>query len=141
MKNLFQEFNRIDGCIDKSYHKAALRMGLSDGTFWILYTLAVNEPGCMQAALCRATGMTRTTVNSALKKLEKDGILYLTSGEGRNTRVFLTEKGTELVQNTVCRLIELENRIYEGWSPEEQVMLLRLNRDFADKLTALVETL
>lgn len=34
--------------------------------------------------------------------------------------------------------MELENRIYASWTPEEQVLFLRLNRDFAEKLTALV---
>lgn len=40
-----QEFNQIDGRISSLYHAAALKMGLSDSEFRILYTLAVNEPG------------------------------------------------------------------------------------------------
>lgn len=37
-----QEFNQIDGRISSLYHAAALKMGLSDSEFRILYTLAVN---------------------------------------------------------------------------------------------------
>lgn len=40
-----QEFNQIDGRISSLYHAAALKMGLSDSEFRILYTLAVNAPG------------------------------------------------------------------------------------------------
>ena len=68
-----QEFNQIDGRISSLYHAAALKMGLSDSEFRILYTLAVNEPGYLQSALREATGMGRSTVNSALKKLEREG--------------------------------------------------------------------
>ena len=37
----------------------------------------------------------------------------------------------------VCRLIRLEDRIYASWTPEEQALLLRLNRDFTEKLEAI----
>lgn len=52
-----QEFNQIDGRISSLYHAAALKMGLSDSEFRILYTLAVNAPGYLQSALREATGM------------------------------------------------------------------------------------
>ena len=82
-----QEFNQIDGRISSLYHAAALKMGLSDSEFRILYTLAVNAPGYLQSALREATGMGRSTVNSALKKLEREGILTLSPGSGRHTCV------------------------------------------------------
>lgn len=96
------------------------------------------RPGCLQSTLYKETGLTKTTVNSALKKLEKGGTLYLTPGPGRNTRVYLTEGGAQLARDTAGRLMELENRVYASWTPEEQALFLRLNRDFAEKLTALV---
>ena len=70
----------------------------------------------------------------AFGKLEK----LLTPGPGRNTRVYLTESGAQLARDTAGRLMGLENRIYASWTPEEQALFLRLNRDFAEKLTALV---
>lgn len=132
-----QEFNQIDGRISSLYHAAALKMGLSDSEFRILYTLAVNAPGYLQSALREATGMGRSTVNSALKKLEREGILTLSPGSGRHTCVSLTAQGHRLADRTVCRLI----RIYAGWTSEEQALLLRLNRDFTEKLEAIVASL
>ena len=136
-----QEFNQIDGRISSLYHAAALKMGLSDNEFRILYTLAVNAPGYLQSALREATGMGRSTVNSALKKLEREGILTLSSGSGRHTCVSLTAQGHRLADRTVCRLIRLEDHIYAGWTSEEQALLLRLNRDFTEKLEAIVASL
>ena len=116
-------------------------MHLSDSGFWIIYVLVTNGPTLLQTDLIRLTGRSKTTINSALKKLEREGILELTAGRGRNTCVRLTEQGERLAEETVCRLVALEDRIYESWSPEEQRMLIRLSRDYAEKLAALVRTL
>ena len=141
MKSAFQEFNQINGKLDGIYHEAAVKMRLSDSEFWILYTLVLYEQGCLQTELCRETGMTKSTINSALKKMEKEGLLCLTPGGGRNTCVCLTEKGEALAGGTVCRLIRLENRIYESWSQEEQALLIRLNRDFMERMADQVKKL
>jgi len=132
------EYSAIESLIGCAYHEAALKMHLADSELCILYTLHTHGPGCLQSTLYKETGLTKTTVNSALKKLEKGGTLYLTPGPGRNTRVYLTESGAQLARDTAGRLMELENRIYASWTPEEQALFLRLNRDFAEKLTALV---
>ena len=134
----FQEFNRIDGQIQRSYHEAAVKMGLPDSEFWILYVLATNEPEMLQTELTAITGVSKTTINSALKKMERAGLLELTPGGGRNTCARLTETGHQLAEKTVCRLVALENRIYESWSPEEQAMLIQLNRDYSEKLAAMI---
>lgn len=141
MKSAFQEFNQIDGQIESCYHEVALKMGLSDSVFWILYVLVTDAPNILQTDLIRTTGMSKTTVNTALKKMERSGILELSAAGGRNTCVQLTDKGHLLAEKTVCRLVALENQIYESWSPEEQAMLVRLNRDYAVKLAKLVNTL
>ena len=141
MKSAFQEFNRIDGRIESIYHEAAVKMGLSDSEFWILYVLVTNAPRLPQPELIEITGMSKTTVNSALKKMEREGIVHLAPGSGRSTCVSLTEAGVRLAEGTVCRLINVENRIFEGWSPEEQRMLIHLNSDYADKLAAQVKAL
>ena len=141
MKSAFQEFNRIDGQIQRSYHEAAVKMGLPDSEFWILYVLATNEPEMLQTELTAITGVSKTTINSALKKMEREGDLKLLPGSGRNVRAALTEQGRRLAEDTVCRLVALENRIYESWSPEEQAMLIRLNRDYAEKLEGMMQEL
>lgn len=117
MKNMFQQINQLDRQIGGIYHEAALKMGFSDSELWILYALSVSAAGCpAQTELCQSTGMTKTTVNSALKKMEEAGVLYRAPGSGRNTLVFLTEQGAALAERTVCRLIKAENEIYEDWT-------------------------
>ena len=107
MKSAFQEFNQIDGQIERSYHEVAVRMNLPDSEFWILYVLVTNEPAMLQTELTSTTGISKTTINSALKKMERKGLLRLTPGKGRNTCVSLTEEGNALAEKTVCRLVYL----------------------------------
>lgn len=83
MKNMFQQINQLDRQIGGIYHEAALKMGFSDSELWILYALSVSTAGCRQTELCQSTGMTKTTVNSALKKMEEVGVLYRAPGSGR----------------------------------------------------------
>ena len=77
------EYSAIESLIGCAYHEAALKMHLADSELCILYTLHTHGPGCLQSTLYKETGLTKTTVNSALKKLEKGGTLYLTPGPGR----------------------------------------------------------
>ena len=57
------------------------------------------------------------------------------------TGLELSPAACALAARTAGRLMELENGIYEGWMPEERALLLRLNRDFAEKLSARVRSL
>ena len=62
-------------------------------------------------------------------------------GSGCNQSIFYKETGTtkstinSAVRNTAHRLIAIENAIFESWSPEEQQLFMKLNRDFAAKFT------
>lgn len=136
-----KEFNQISGKINAIYHKAALKLGLSDSEMNILYTLCNKGSGCRQSALYKETGMTRSTVNSAIRKMEKAGILYLKTGEGRNTCVVLTEKGEQYLAQTAGRLIEAENKLFARWTQEEREMFLCLNRKMEEELRRAVEEL
>ena len=127
--------------VDSAYHDAALKLGLTDSELDILYSLNEHGSGCNQSIFYKETGTTKSTINSAVRRMEQAGYLYLKPGTGRNTCVFLTEKGEELMKNTAHRLIAIENAIFESWSPEEQQLFMKLNRDFAAKFMEETKTL
>ena len=141
MNPIFRECRELIGQIDGLYHEAALKLNLTDSELNILYVLCVHGPGCRQSTFYKETEMSKSTVNSAVKKMEREGLLCLKPGEGRNTCVYATDAGNALMNNTVCRLIELEDKIYDAWSPEEQQTFLRLNRDYTERFRKIVESL
>ena len=79
------EYTHLAGEINSLYHEAAVKMGISDSVMNILYVICEKGDRCLQSEISRLTGISRQTINSAIRKLEKDGIVYLKQGQGRNT--------------------------------------------------------
>ena len=141
MEVKFREMNLIMESTDALYHEAAKRLGLSDADFCILYILTESNGIAPQKVLYKETGISRSTINSAIKRMEREGILEIHAIDGRSTEISLTGKGKMLSGDTVDKVIRIENKIYEGWSEEEREIALRLNRDFMDKFAMEVERL
>lgn len=62
------------------------------------------------AISCAFSGLTKQTVNSALRKLEASGSVTTESSGARHKTVMLTPKGAELAEKTVAKVIEIEKR-------------------------------
>lgn len=135
------EFNTISGNINALYHQAAKAFDMFDVDMDILYLIADLGEGCPQAELYKMTGMSKSTVNTAIKRMEKDGTLVLKASDGRSTDVYLTDKGRSLSEATVERLIRVENQIYDTWSAEDREAFLRLNRQYMELLQKGIEEL
>lgn len=114
-----KRFNCLLSETDAAYHEAALRQGLNDSSSRIL------SPASLRA-VCESTGLSKQTVNSALRKLEADGILYLEPTGARSKRVCLTEAGLRVADATAGRLIRLENSIFDEWPAEDVQQYLGL---------------
>ncbi len=140
MDVMFKELNDTNGMITNLYHEAALKQGMSDSEQKIFYALATYGEGCNQSLLYKKTGITRSTINTALKKMEKEDIVYLETGFGRNTRVCLTPKGREYLAK-VEKLIEIENSIISSWPKEDQEKMMELNVRFANQLKDAIENM
>ena len=85
--------------------------------------------------------MSKQTVNSAIRKLENEGIVYLENVGQKAKNVCLTESGKELVQKTALRVIEIENSIFESWREEDVEFYLRLTEQYLVDLKRKIEEL
>lgn len=134
-----KRFNLLMSEIDAAYHDAALKLGMSDSVMLVLYTLWSGGGECMLGDL--TSGASKQTINSALRKLEAEGIVYLEIFEGRKKKVYLTETGRQLAQDTVLRVIEAENEIFASWTDEEKRVYIDLTQrylaDFKEKIKEL----
>ena len=139
MRIEMRELNGILDQISALYHDAAVKYGLSDCEFTILYLLREEGGACNQSVFYKVSGIRRSTVNSSIRKMEMAGSLTLCPGEGRNTRVSLTEKGKKLSARTVEKVIEAENRILDSWSAEEKAIFMDLNRRLLRQMREQIE--
>ena len=71
MDSRFKEWVYIEGLMQSAYHEAALKMNLSDSEFWILYVFNFHQEGCNQSVLYKEACLTKSTVNSAIRKMEQ----------------------------------------------------------------------
>ena len=68
-----QQFNRLYKELDDLYHEIALAMGLSDSAFAVLYMVGTLGDGCLQRDICREAYVSKQTVNSSMRNLERQG--------------------------------------------------------------------
>lgn len=136
-----KRINHLTAEIDAAYHEAAWKIGLSDSAMQVLYTICDYGEECPLNDIIRLSGRRKQTVNSALRKLEAAGILYLKAFQGRKKMVCLTDRGSALVQSTVFRVIAIENEIFDSWPPAQRALYVELMEkylsSFKEKIQAL----
>lgn len=140
LRNL-KRYNHLLGEIDATYHEASLKLGVSDSVSKILYTICNVGDACLLSTICKETGLSKQTVNSALRNLEKDGLIYLEAVGGKTKNVCLTEKGKEFAGKTALCLIQIENDIFASWPIEEVQKYLQLTEKFLDYLKERVDAI
>lgn len=131
-----KHFNHLITEMDAAYHDISLKLGLSDSAMSILYTICNYGESCLLQDICRQSGLSKQTINSALRKLETENILYLEMAGAKSKRVTLTDAGKALAQRTALQVIHTENEIFASWSREDVEKYLELTEDY---LTALKE--
>ena len=122
--------NYLTSELDALYHTMSQKLGISDSVSRILYTIYDSGNTCPLCDVYKKTGISKQTVNSAIRSLETDGVLFLVPYEGRSKKIVLTDKGEELVRNTAARLFAAEARVFAGWSTEETDCYLHLIEKF-----------
>lgn len=127
--------------IEAAYHEAARRLNLSDSAMLILYTICHNGEKCLLNDITSSSGISKQTINSALRKLEAEDIIYLESTGGRKKMVCLTTRGKEYAQNTVQKVLEIENDIFASWTESERIAYLELTEKYLTTLKSKVKEL
>ena len=129
-------FNQLYKDMDEIYHVYAKEQAISDTVFWILYSLYENNSSYIQKELCSEWHYPPQTVNSALKSLEKQGIISLeaVSGNKKNKLVSLTEHGLTLTQRVIARLTDAERNAILSMTADERRTLLSLTEKYTEFL-------
>ena len=128
-------YNQLLKECDNIYHEAAVRAGLSDCAFWILHALWEENCPLTQSEIGDNASLPRQTVNSALKKLEKDGYLILEKVSGKMGKsIHLTEKGEQFANIHIAPITAAEERVCAQFTQQEQDAFLSTFRTLIDRL-------
>lgn len=126
ISNPLKEFNRIYKKTNEIYHDIALRLGLSDSAFDILYSISELGDGCLQKDICNATCIPKQTIHSSIRQMEKSGYLTLSSGKGRSMHITLTDLGKSLLERTIYPVMQMEGESFHCMTDEECQQMLTL---------------
>ncbi len=132
MSKELRRFNYLMGEIDAAYHEAALNLGLSDSAMQILYVLCGcgGSFRCSLREVCLRSGLSKQTVNSALRKLEGEGLAFLEPTGAKGKDVCLTGAGRALAEGTAARLIAVEDAILGSWPAGDVEKYLSLTEQY-----------
>ncbi len=135
------QINCLTEEVDSLYHQAAVKLGVSDSVLFILYMLYVNREKCLLYDIYKLSGISKQTINSAIRKLEQEDIVYLQKHNGKSKLVCLTETGKNYAKQTAGKLLDAECKAFGSWSREELDLYLQLIKKHNAELQKQIENL
>lgn len=140
-EEIMYRVNCLASDLDALYHQAALKLGLSDSVLFVLYLVYEKGGRRPLAAICKEANISKQTLNSAVRKLEGERIVYLEQSGGRAKTLCLTEAGMDYARRTVARLFRAERSVFRDWTPEEIRQYLRLMEKYNNDFRRQIETM
>ena len=120
------KINCLNEEIESLYHQASVKLGISDSVSFVLYMTYINNGNCLLYDIYKSSGISKQTINSAIRKLENEDIIYLEKYNGKSKIVCLTEKGKEYANQTAKKLYEAEFNTFQDWDNKELELYLKL---------------
>lgn len=117
---------------DAIYAHFAKDCRLSAPEYWSLLLLFQGDVST-QSEICTRLSLSRQTVNSAFKLLQKKGLVQLEPlpNDQRQKQATLTASGRQFAEAYISRLIQVEKQAWLELFPEERGTLIQLTRKYA----------
>lgn len=141
--NSLKTFNQISKEMDIVYHNYAKSCGLSDMAYWILYSIAESDEYFTQRDFCNNWFFAPQTVNSALKDLVKNDIIFLepVPENRKNKLIKPTENGKRFIESVIIPLINAECESFEALSKDECDIMLSATQKYMSALKDKISSL
>lgn len=123
-KHLVWELCRIAREHRKIVEKRVCSLGIHPSQHHFLMYIS-EHTACTQNSIAVAMGVSAATVAVSLKKLESGGYIERKSspGDGRSNRLELTLKGVDVVEQSKLLFDEVDQKMFETFTKEEQEQL------------------
>jgi DNA-binding MarR family transcriptional regulator len=120
-------FNQVFNAYRINLEKSLKSIGLHSGQVFVLISLW-SENGQRQNDIAKSLNLSSPTVNKMIKSLVDGDFLDIRKDEndGRATRIFLTEKGTEVRSKVETLWQNLEDDVYSNLTETEKIVLFQL---------------
>ncbi|MCR5836446.1 MAG: MarR family transcriptional regulator [Lachnospiraceae bacterium] len=120
-RSFFYNFGRALYHVDSFYDEFAKKSNISSALLWVLYALNDGNPHT-QIEISNDWELPKTTVNTVIKDIQKDGYVELVpiKGKRREMSIVLTESGKKYADSVLSELYKKEHEVYKSLSREER---------------------
>ena len=128
-KKFFYDFGRALYHVDSFYDEFAKQSNVSSALLCVLYALNDGKPHT-QIEISKDWELPKTTVNTVIKDIQKDGYALLVpiKGKRREMSIVLTESGKKFADNVLSDLYKKEAEVFKSLSSEEQEIVKVLEK-------------
>lgn len=138
MKKITETLKRYNICFyqtENIYRLINKKLNIPYSYYQILYLLRSETCLPYGQKIVEISGEPKQTINSALKKLERDGIVTLTKEENsKSKRILLTDKGKKYCEETIDKIIEAEINALNTIEKEKLSIFLDVNDSFKKEI-------
>lgn len=110
--------------ISDIYQKLLLSKNVQESVFIVMSSILELGEGCLQKDIAEKSYTNKKTINSTIKKLQKDEYIELKAGKYPNMHIYLTDKGREYMAANIMPIIELEKNVLECISEKDFEILV-----------------
>lgn len=137
-KQYLEAFNQVYKLIDDIYGSYAGSWGITDAELCVFYALSEHNGDYLQTDICRGWHYSLQTIHTAIKNMEKKGLVALVCqpGNRKNKYIHLTKAGEGLVEEIIRPLKNAEKASFSMLTEEERSLLLPLLQKQANALKA-----
>ncbi len=117
--NKLKQLNSMLSEIDNIYQSLLKAHDVSESEYVVMFAINELGEGCSQKDISENGYASKKTINTAIKKFEKDGILNLKPAKYPSMQIFLTEKGKKFMQENIIPILKIENGVLDNVSDNE----------------------
>ena len=124
----------------KTVEKKICSLGIHPSQHHVLMHVAMNG-ACTQNQIAEAVGVSAAAMAVSLKKLEKGGYIEkrISESDGRSNLIALTVKGEEVVQQSKLMFDEVDQKMFEDLTEEQQNQLHEFMEQIINNLKTMEE--
>jgi len=128
-KKFFYDFGRALYHVDSFYDEFAKQSNISSALLWVMYALNDGKSHT-QIEISNDWKLPKTTVNTVIKEIQKDGYVELVpiKGKRREMSIVLTESGKKFADDVLSELYKKEAEVFKSLSTEEQGIVATLGK-------------
>ena len=133
-RSLFYDLGRALYHVDAFYDEFAKMSNVSSALLWVLYALNDGKSHT-QIEISNDWKLPKTTVNTVIKEIQKDGYVELVpiKGKRREMSIVLTESGKTFADCVLSDIYKKEAEVYKCLSRDERKIAMVLEK-IAEKL-------